>query len=72
MPKTFTGKLIWPVLPLLALMLMPSCVPGTTSATETAICGELRVDLPSYSSHDTAQSKAEGATFFKTFDAVCP
>ena len=55
-------------------LLMQACaVSGSsgTSATETAICAELRADLPSYSSQDTAQSKAEGLRFLTTFKAVC-
>lgn len=41
------------------------------SATEAAVCDELRRDLPSWSTQDTEQSRMEGARFVATFEAVC-
>lgn len=63
-------KLLLPVA-LTLLLLMPGCVPSGRSATEAALCNELRADLPTYSRHDTEKSKAEGARFLTTFRAVC-
>ena len=57
---------------LMVLTWISGCATVDGSATEQAICAELRADLPSWSSADTAQSKAEGAQFLDTFDAVCP
>lgn len=55
----------------LSLILMTCCAaPGGFETS--AVCDELRADLPSWSSHDTAQSRAEGARFVTTFGAVCP
>lgn len=56
----------------LSLTLMASCAAPDGSATTKAVCDELRADLPSWSSHDTPQSRAEGARFITTFGAVCP
>ena len=47
---------------------------GTTTAhseTERTICRELRRDLPTSSTRDTDQSKAENADFRDVFKAVC-
>lgn len=48
-----------------------ACVSAGGSATEQAICGELRTVLPTYSSSDTEQTKEDGDRFFAVFDAVC-
>jgi len=63
---------MWTLRPLasLSLILIPSCAPVGGYAT-SAVCAELRADLPSWSSHDTAQSRAEGARFVTTFSAIC-
>ncbi|CAB5220455.1 hypothetical protein UFOVP233_81 [uncultured Caudovirales phage] len=70
--KKSTRKLplrVW--LMLLLLTLMPGCAATGRSATETAMCNEMRADLPSYSRHDTDQTKAEGLRFLATFHAIC-
>lgn len=66
-----TRRQLLPALLSLTAMLTSSCGISGGSATSQAICDELRVDLPSYSSRDTDQSKAEGLRFLRTFDAVC-
>ena len=73
MQRKYAPRPLWPALASLA-MLMQGCAPvavSGTSATEAAICGELRADLPTWSSRDTEQSKAEGLRFLVTFEAVC-
>ena len=52
-------------------MLLASCESTGGSVTERAICDELRRDLPSWSTQDTAQSQREGARFILVFEAVC-
>lgn len=59
-------------LPLIGVLLMTACAPISGSATTTAVCDELRRKLPTWSTHDTEQSKTEGADFLDTFAAVCP
>ena len=58
--------------PILSLTLTTSCAVSGGSATEKAVCAELRADLPTYSRADTLQSRTEGARFLTTFAAVCP
>ena len=72
MPHRFTKTPLMPALCLLAVTLISGCGTSVGFATSQAICNELRVDLPTYSSHDTPQSKAEGLKFGNTFNAVCP
>ena len=48
------------------------CATKGGSETERAICSELRRDLPTWSTYDTAESKGQGADFIETFDALCP
>jgi hypothetical protein len=50
---------------------MSGCTVTGGSETETAICDELRRDLPTYSRQDTQQSRDEGAQFLDVFNAVC-
>jgi hypothetical protein len=52
-------------------MLLASCESTGGSVTERTICDELRRDLPSWSTQDTAQSQREGARFITVFEAVC-
>ena len=59
------------LLALPSTILMASCAP-TGSFETKAVCQELRVDLPSWSTRDTTQSREEGARFLLTFDSVCP
>lgn len=67
-----TPRPLRPGLLILVLTLLTGCdVPGG-SATSSAICDELRADLPTWSPKDTAQSLGEGARFVTTFNAVCP
>ena len=72
MLRKYTPRPLWPALASLA-MLMQGCdnAAGYATSSESAICGELRADLPSWSSRDTEQSKAEGLRFLVTFEAVC-
>ena len=58
------------LVPIPFLMLTANCS-GSGNFAETAVCDELRADLPSYSRADTLQSKTEGARFLTTFAAVC-
>lgn len=55
-------------------LLMSGCgsVVASATETETALCRELRANLPTWSVRDTAVSKTEGARFLEVFDAVCP
>ena len=53
------------------MTLSTGCAPAATSATEGTICRELRADLPTYSTRDTAETLAAGARFQAVFDAVC-
>lgn len=41
------------------------------SGTERTVCRELRADLPTYSTADTAETLASGARFLDVFEAVC-
>jgi hypothetical protein len=52
-------------------MLLTGCTMPIASATETAICRELRRDLPTYSRQDTPDTLASGARFVEVFNAVC-
>ena len=61
-----------PVNVIVAVMLLSACDPMGGSETERTLCGELRTDLPSWSSADSEQSQAEGADFLDVFAAVCP
>lgn len=56
---------------LLPALLTTGCVNAGISATESAICRELRNSLPTYSTLDTEQTKQEGADFLDVFNAVC-
>ena len=64
-------RLAPPTLLFLTAPLLIACAPVGGSATEQAICNELRVDLPSYSTADTAQTLADGDKFMSTFEGVC-
>jgi hypothetical protein len=55
----------------MAATLTSGCATTGGSATERAICGELRASLPSWSSADTVQSRTEAAEFLDVFEAVC-
>ena len=72
MLRKYTPRPLSPALASLA-MLMQGCAPVGNYATssEAALCSELRADLPTWSSRDTDQSKAEGLRFLVTFEAVC-
>lgn len=59
------------LLALTLLTLSTGCVPVATSETERAMCHELRADLPSFSTRDTAETLAGGARFITVFEAVC-
>jgi hypothetical protein len=50
---------------------MTGCASTGGSATEAAICDELRRALPTWAPDDTEMSKAEGALFLDVFAAVC-
>ena len=63
------SALIWPGL--IAVTLLSACAPVAGSATSDAICRELRRDLPTYSTRDTAETLEAGARFVGVFDAVC-
>lgn len=57
---------------MMAAALTSGCETTTAgSATETAICAELRASLPTWSAQDTERSKREGANFLDVFKAVC-
>lgn len=56
---------------MLALTPLAACVKPGGSATEVAICRELRADLPSWSSRDTPETLASGARFVAVFEGVC-
>jgi len=56
---------------LAAAMLLTGCLAPGGSATERAICRELRADLPTYSRRDTPETLAAGARFVEVFAAVC-
>jgi len=69
--KSMTGRLTLASV-MMAAALTTGCATTTAgSATEAAICAELRASLPTWSSQDTAQSKREGADFLDVFEAVC-
>jgi hypothetical protein len=51
---------------------LSGCASTGVSETERTICRELRMDLPSFSTNDTAQTMAEAARFLDVFEAVCP
>lgn len=54
-----------------AAALSGCAVTANSGATERAICRELRTDLPTYSTADTAETLAAGARFLDVFEAVC-
>ncbi|MGG7567914.1 hypothetical protein ACQ5SO_17305 [Rhodovulum sp. DZ06] len=57
---------------LLTLALLPSaCARPGGSATEAAMCRELRAALPSWSEEDTARTLDDGASFMAVFEGVC-
>ena len=56
---------------LLLPILLPSCAAQGGSVTERTICRELRRDLPTYSTRDTAETLASGARFQAVFNAIC-
>ncbi|WP_420344630.1 hypothetical protein [Paenirhodobacter sp.] len=56
---------------LLLTTLLPSCAAQGASETERTICRELRRDLPTYSTRDTAETLQSGAQFIRTFNAIC-
>lgn len=64
-----------PALKLLGLVAigitLSGCAKITASATETAICEELRRDLPTWSRADTQETLKSGARFIGVFNAVC-
>jgi hypothetical protein len=51
---------------------MTGCARPDASATDAAVCRELRAALPTWSRADTDQSKREGADFLAVFNAACP
>ncbi|HEY0213938.1 MAG TPA: hypothetical protein VGC40_10190 [Paenirhodobacter sp.] len=55
------------------MTLLKACGPTVVSATETSrtICRELRADLPTYSTRDTAETLKSGARFVTVFNAIC-
>jgi hypothetical protein len=55
-----------------SIAMLSGCASTGVSETEQAICRELRMDLPSFSTDDTAQTIAEAARFLDVFEAVCP
>ena len=59
---------------LIPVLLTSGCDQKAVFATETeaTICRELRVDLPTYSSRDTEESKTIGDRYLTRFNAVCP
>lgn len=56
---------------LLLTILLPSCAAPGGSETERTICREMRRDLPTYSTRDTAETLASGARFQAVFSAIC-
>lgn len=56
---------------LIAGVSMTGCASTGGSETERAICRELRLSLPTWSSADTVQSRTEAAEFLDVFEAVC-
>lgn len=58
-------------LALVAILAALTSACGTEGASGTGKCTALAPYLPSWSIHDTEQSKAEGAAFLDVFDAVC-
>lgn len=71
--QTKSGTLQTARAALMMLVLIPlaACVKPGGSATEVAICRELRADLPTWSSQDTAETLATGAQFVAVFEGVC-
>jgi hypothetical protein len=55
----------------LSATLLSACTNAGGSATEQAICRELRADLPTWSRSDTAETLEAGARFVTVFDAIC-
>lgn len=56
------------------IMALMSCasIKASGGATEAAICGELRADLPTFDvDADSRQTAQEVARFIDVFDAVC-
>ena len=68
-----TSKLVLTVLVWVSVMtLLKACAQPAGSVTEHTICRELRRDLPTWSTRDTAETLAAGARFTAVFAAVCP
>lgn len=64
-------KLHAPLL-LTAALLMTGCAnTGVYGGTDSAVCDSLRPVLPTWSTHDTEQSKAEAVLFLDVFQAIC-
>jgi len=64
-------KLRAPLL-LIAALLMAGCgATGGYATTDGAVCDSLRPVLPTWSIHDTEQSKAEALLFLDVFQAIC-
>lgn len=64
-------KLLAPLL-LIAALLMTGCgATGGYATTDGAVCDSLRPVLPTWSIHDTEQSKAEALLFLDVFQAIC-
>jgi hypothetical protein len=64
--------LLWLMMLLMAAMLLQGCAKPVASETSAAICRELRLSLPSWSSRDTPETLASGARFIAVFEAACP
>ncbi len=71
-PRSKTLPTARAVLTMLATsILLTACDRPAASETERSICRELRADLPTWSSRDTAETLASGARFVAVFEAVC-
>ena len=57
---------------MLGVVLLTGCTRPGASETETALCREMRADLPTWSRRDTPESLSAGARFVATFNAICP
>lgn len=55
----------------LAFAPLAACADYEGSETSRTICREMRTDLPTYSTRDTAETLQSGARFVRTFNAIC-
>ena len=71
MQSGYASKPMKRALMMAAVLPLTGCAVTTGSETSDAICAELRRDLPTYSTRDTAETLESGADFLDVFAAVC-